>query len=286
MFWGKIKEISRIVREVSVNDIVVPDGRFRRISCDDSLRSLAESIREHGIIEPLIVRRTASGNDDNSTTYTLIAGERRLRAAEMIGMTTVPTVSIEAGEVEAAILAIIENLHREDLSIFEEAASIQSLISLTGMTQEMCARKLSVSQSYIANKLRLLRLSAEEQEMILSASLTERHSRALLRLDEGEERMSALKKIIERSLNVSQTEEYIEDLICAKSRLAERESKPDKSEQKRKLIIRDIRLFYNSIDHAVDVIKKSGIPVESTRKEVENGVLISILLPRKAGYKE
>lgn len=119
--------------------------------------------------------------------------------------------------------------------------------------------------------------------MILSASLTERHSRALLRLDEGEERMSALKKIIERSLNVSQTEEYIEDLICAKSRLAERESKPDKSEQKRKLIIRDIRLFYNSIDHAVDVIKKSGIPVESTRQEVENGVLISILLPRRAG---
>lgn len=285
MFWGKIKEISRIVREVGVGEIVVPEGRFRRISCDESLRSLAESIREHGIIEPLIVRRTASesGSVDGTASYTLIAGERRLRAAEMIGMTTVPTVSIEAGEVEAAILAIIENLHREDLSIFEEAASIQSLISLTGMTQEMCARKLSVSQSYIANKLRLLRLSAEEQELILSASLTERHSRALLRLDEGEERMSALKKIIERSLNVSQTEEYVEDLICAKSRLAERESKPDKSEQKRKLIIRDIRLFYNSIDHAVDVIKKSGIPVESTRKEVENGVLISILLPRRAG---
>ena len=286
MFWGKIKEISRIVREVGVSEIIVPEGRFRRISCDESLKSLAESIREHGIIEPLIVRRTVSdspASGDSAASYTLIAGERRLRAAEMIGLTTVPTVSIEAGEVEAAILAIIENLHREDLSIFEEAASIQSLISLTGMTQEMCARKLSVSQSYIANKLRLLRLSAEEQEMILSASLTERHSRALLRLDEGEERMSALKKIIERSLNVSQTEEYVEDLICAKSRLAERESKPDKSEQKRKLIIRDIRLFYNSIDHAVDVIKKSGIPVESTRKEVENGVLISILLPRRAG---
>ena len=286
MFWGKIKEISRIVREVGVSEIIVPEGRFRRISCDESLKSLAESIREHGIIEPLIVRRTVSDSPtsgESAASYTLIAGERRLRAAEMIGLTTVPTVSIEAGEVEAAILAIIENLHREDLSIFEEAASIQSLISLTGMTQEMCARKLSVSQSYIANKLRLLRLSAEEQEMILSASLTERHSRALLRLDEGEERMTALKKIIERSLNVSQTEEYVEDLICAKSRLAERESKPDKSEQKRKLIIRDIRLFYNSIDHAVDVIKKSGIPVESSRKEVENGVLISILLPRRVG---
>ena len=200
----------------------------------------------------------------------------------MAGLTTVPVVSVEAGEVDAAILAIIENLHREDLSMFEEAASIQSLISLTGMTQEACAKKLSVSQSYVANKLRLLRLSEGEQEKIEETGLTERHARALLRLEDEEEREEVLSIIIKREMNVSRTEEYIEDLICAKSRLAERESKPKGSEQKRKLVIRDIRLFYNSIDHAVDVIKKSGIPVESTRKEVEEGVLISILLPKKA----
>ena len=200
----------------------------------------------------------------------------------MAGLTTVPVVSVEAGEVDAAILAIIENLHREDLSMFEEAASIQSLISLTGMTQEACAKKLSVSQSYVANKLRLLRLSDGEQEKIEENGLTERHARALLRLEDEEERGEVLSIIIKREMNVSRTEEYIEDLICAKSRLAERESKPKGSEQKRKLVIRDIRLFYNSIDHAVDVIKKSGIPVESTRKEVEEGVLISILLPKKA----
>lgn len=282
MFWGKIKEISRIVREVPIGDIIVPEGRIRRITYDEGLMSLAGSIKEHGVIEPIIVRKTP-GSASEESSYTLIAGERRLRAAEIIGLATVPTVSMEAGDLEAAIIAITENLHREDLSIFEEAASIQSLLSLTGMTQEACAKKLTVSQSYVANKLRLLRLSPEEQELILANSLTERHSRALLRLDEGEERITVLKKIIEREMNVSQTESYIEDLICAKSRLAEKESKPDKSEQKRKLIIRDIRLFYNSIDHAVDVIKKSGIPVESTRKEVENGVLISILLPRQAG---
>lgn len=280
MFWGKIKEISRVVREVEIGVIRVPDGRFRRIRCDESLAALAESIREHGIIEPLIVRRVLGIGGE--AEFTLVAGERRLRAAEMAGLTTVPVVSVEAGEVDAAILAIIENLHREDLSMFEEAASIQSLISLTGMTQEACAKKLSVSQSYVANKLRLLRLSDGEQEKIEENGLTERHARALLRLEDKEERGEVLSIIIKREMNVSRTEEYIEDLICAKSRLAERESKPKGSEQKRKLVIRDIRLFYNSIDHAVDVIKKSGIPVESTRKEVEEGVLISILLPKKA----
>lgn len=280
MFWGKIKEISRVVREVEIGEIRVPDGRFRRIRCDESLAALAESIREHGIIEPLIVRRVLGIGGE--AEFTLVAGERRLRAAEMAGLTTVPVVSVEAGEVDAAILAIIENLHREDLSMFEEAASIQSLISLTGMTQEACAKKLSVSQSYVANKLRLLRLSDGEQERIEENGLTERHARALLRLEDEEEREEVLSIIIKREMNVSRTEEYIEDLICAKSRMAERESKPKGSEQKRKLVIRDIRLFYNSIDHAVDVIKKSGIPVESTRKEVEEGVLISILLPKKA----
>lgn len=280
MFWGKIKEISRVVREVEISEIRVPDGRFRRIRCDESLAALAESIREHGIIEPLIVRRVLGIGGE--AEFTLVAGERRLRAAEMAGLTTVPVVSVEAGEVDAAILAIIENLHREDLSMFEEAASIQSLISLTGMTQEACAKKLSVSQSYVANKLRLLRLSDGEQEKIEENGLTERHARALLRLEDDEEREEVLSIIIKREMNVSRTEEYIEDLICAKSRMAERESKPKGSEQKRKLVIRDIRLFYNSIDHAVDVIKKSGIPVESTRKEVEEGVLISILLPKKA----
>ena len=280
MFWGKIKEISRVVREVEISEIRVPDGRFRRIRCDESLAALAESIREHGVIEPLIVRRGLGIGGE--AEFTLVAGERRLRAAEMAGLTTVPVVSVEAGEVDAAILAIIENLHREDLSMFEEAASIQSLISLTGMTQEACAKKLSVSQSYVANKLRLLRLSDGEQEKIEENGLTERHARALLRLEDEEEREEVLSIIIKREMNVSRTEEYIEDLICAKSRMAERESKPKGSEQKRKLVIRDIRLFYNSIDHAVDVIKKSGIPVESTRKEVEEGVLISILLPKKA----
>lgn len=274
MFWGKIKEISRVVREVEPSSIKVSE-RIRKIRLDEGMNALADSIREHGIIEPLIVRRIVSGDE---AIYELVAGERRLRAAEMAGLETVPVVAVEAGEVEGAILAIIENLHREDLSMFEEALSIRSLIALTGMTQEVCAKKLAVSQSYIANKLRLLRLSEEEQEKILGSGLTERHARALLRLD-GDERSDALDKMIERRMNVSRAEEYIEELICAKSRLEEASGK---AEGRKKLIIRDIRLFYNSIDQAVEIVKKSGIAVESTRKEVDGGVLIEILLPKQA----
>ncbi|MBE6542315.1 MAG: ParB/RepB/Spo0J family partition protein [Ruminococcaceae bacterium] len=277
MFWGKIKEISRVVRELDIDEIRISENRVRKITYDSALDALADSIRDHGIIEPLIVRR-----DESDGAFHLVAGERRLRAAELVGLSTVPCVSVEADQIDAAVIAIIENLHREDLNIFEEAAAIAQLTQLGGMTQEVCARRLGVSQSYVANKLRLLRLTEEEQALILSNDLTERHSRALLRLSEPEERMRVLKIIIERSLNVASTETYIEDLLCAEARSAEIRARADKSEQRHKLIIKDIRLFYNSIDHAVDIIKKSGIPVESSRKDTPEGTLISILLPKNA----
>jgi ParB family chromosome partitioning protein len=279
MFWGKLKEITKVIREVDVQAIVVPDGRIRQVAYDENLRALSESIREHGVLEPLLVRKDLVPASD-VPVFHLIAGERRLRAAEMAGLDTVPCVSIEANEVDAAVIAIIENLHREDLNIFEEAAAIASLIELSGMTQEQCARRLAVSQSYIANKLRLLRFSKEEREVLLKNGLTERHARALLRLSEPEERLRVMKIFIERGMNVAAAEEYIESLLCAESRAEEIRSKPPKSEQRHKLIIKDIRIFYNSIDHAVDIIKKSGIPVESTRKETDHGTLISILLPK------
>lgn len=282
MFWGKIREISRIVREIPISDIIIAEERVRRITLDDALTALADSIRQHGVIEPLLVRKLDGetvSRETNSCLYALIAGERRLHAAKLAGLSSVPTVSVEANEVDAAVLAIIENLHREDLSIFEEASAIASLIRLTGMTQEQCARRLSVSQSYVANKMRLLRLTEEEQDLILSNNLTERHSRALLRFECPAERTAILQTVVNRHMNVAQTEEYIESMLCAKSRFDEIQSKPARSEQRQKLVIRDIRLFYNSIDHAVDVIKKSGIPVESSRSETENGTLISILLP-------
>ncbi len=285
MFWGKIKEVKSMVREIDIDCIKIPDGRARRARDDEKLRALADSIKEHGIIEPVLVRREAE-----MSKYVLVAGERRIAAAELMGMTTVPAVIIEADEESGAILAIIENLHREDLTIFEEATAIKTLLALTGMTQEMCAARLSVSQSYVANKIRLLRLSEEERDLILSSGLTERHARALLRL-EGDERRDALAKIIRREMNVSQTEEFVEELVCAGERRAEKErlerenqgtADKKKAEQHRKLIVRDIRMFYNSIDKAVDIIKKSGIVVTSSRRELPEGVVIEILLPKTA----
>jgi len=275
MFFRKIEEFRKVVRDIPTGDIIVEDGRFRTRFEKDSLRALADSIRCHGIIEPLIVRCEGG-------LYYLVAGERRLRAAELAGLRCVPCISVAATQIESAVIAIIENLHREDLNMFEEAAAIRSLIELGSMTQETCAGRLSVSQSYIANKLRLLRLSEDEKEAILRCQLTERHARALLRLPTEEERREILSVIIERQMNVAAAEEYIESILCARSRGAEIRSKPERSEQRHKLIIKDLRLFYNSIDHAVDVIKKCGIPVESSRKETENGTLISILLPKAA----
>lgn len=279
MFWGKLKEITKVVREVDIRDIIVPDGRVRQVTYDENLRALAESIREHGVLEPLLVRRDTVPASD-VPIFCLVAGERRLRAAEMAGLDSVPCVSVEAGEVDAAIIAIIENLHREDLNIFEEATAIGSLIGLSGMTQEQCARRLAVSQSYVANKLRLLRFSGEEREAIMKNRLTERHARALLRLSDQKERLRVISVFAERGMNVAAAEEYVESLLCAESRAEEIQSKPPKSEQRHKLILKDIRIFYNSIDHAVDIIKKSGIPVEASRRETDTGTLISILLPK------
>jgi len=272
MFFKKIEEFKKVVRDINIDDIIIGNGRFRMQFDRESLNSLAESIRQHGIIEPLIVRY-------ENGLYYLIAGERRLRAAELAGLYSVPCISVAATQIESAVINIIENLHREDLNMFEEAVAIRSLIELGSMTQETCAKRLSVSQSYIANKLRLLRLSEDEKTAIIRCQLTERHARALLRLSSENERREVLSIIIERQMNVAAAEEYIESLICAESRGAEIKSKPDKSQQ-HKLIIKDLRLFYNSIDHAVDIIKKCGIPVESSKKETDEGTLISILLPK------
>lgn len=302
MFFKKVEEFKKVVREVPVEEIVVPEERVRRIVPDPSLTALADSLTRHGMIEPIIVRledqpgkQTTRQPGQQEGLYPtepaefqhpkriLVAGERRLRAARICGWATVPCICIEATQTEAAVIAIIENLHREDLNIFEEALAIRSLIALGSMTQEVCAKRLSVSQSYIANKLRLLRMSPAEQECILNNALTERHARAVLRLPGEAERMQVLEIFVKRQMNVAAAEEYVESILCAAARSEEIRSPQTRPDLRQKLVIKDIRLFYNSIDHAVDVIKRSGIPVESTRKETDAGTLIEILLPRKAG---
>ena len=260
------------IKLLPVKDISPNPSQPRRFFEAEAIASLADSIRQYGIIQPLTVRHLIHGDK-----YELIAGERRLRAASLLGMESVPCVILETDETESAALAIIENLQRENLNMFEQAAAISSLIRMYDLTQEDIARKLSVSQSFVANKLRLLRYLPEEKTLILSSSLTERHARALLRLS-GEDRLLALRHVIENHLNVAETEEYVEGVLHPP---AEKTQKPvEMPKIRHKWVVRDVRLFVNSIHHAVDVMRQAGIDAVTTRLETEEEMEIRIRIPK------
>ena len=247
----------RTVMEIAIGDIVPNPRQPRRDFDREQLRTLRDSILRYGILQPISVRR---GSDPESGKYEIVAGERRYRAACEAGFLYVPAIMIDTDEEESAELAIIENLQRQDLNIFEQASAISSLINIYHITQEEAADKLSVSQSYVANKLRLLRFTDEERSLILEHSLTERHARALLRLKDGSERLTALRHVISYALNVASTERYVESL-CVRSA-----PKP-----KVRFVIKNLRLFYNSVEHAADIIRQSGVPVNIDRDESAAG---------------
>jgi ParB family chromosome partitioning protein len=175
-----------------------------------SLEKLADSIKRYGVIQPLSIRKSDKGD---YYEYELISGERRLRASRIAGIFTVPCIILEADSQISAEIAIIENLMRKDLNMFELAYGMRNLIEQHGLTQDELAKRMSMSQSAIANKIRLLRFSYDEQRLILECGLTERHARALLRLESAEERISTIERIVERSLTAEETEEYIDFLL-------------------------------------------------------------------------
>lgn len=241
---------------------------------NETLR-LADSIRIHGILQPLCVRKPVSEGDlsEFNGVYELISGERRLRAAKLLGLAEVPCIIIEADSLKSAELAIIENLQREDLNIFEEASAISALINLYGLTQEEVAAKLSSSQSYVANKLRLLRFDEFERGVIIEKHLTERHARALLRISDTKMRKAALETIVERGYNVADTEGFVAKLI--------EETEADKSVKKaRTVLIKDIRLFYNTLDRAVDIMNRAGINAKTHKKDLGDVYEITVRIPK------
>ncbi len=229
---------------------------------------LAESIRQFGIIQPIAVKKRKDGpclKLNNETVfhapYEIIAGERRWRAARRLGMKKIPCIIYETDKSGSAMLALVENIQRKELTIFEEAAAINNLLLMTNITQLELAKRLSVSQSSISNKLRLLKLTAEEREMITNASLTERHARALVRVDSYTSRVILLNRMIERNLSASEAEKLVDDFL--------RNGLTDKKPQKiRKIgIIKDIRFFFNTIDRAISLLDDAGIKAKCETME-------------------
>lgn len=231
---------------------------------EQELRQLSDSIRQNGILQPLTVRQ-------NGDQYELIAGERRLRAAKIAGLRAVPCIIMNISERNSAILALVENIQRQDLNYFDEAAAIEKLISYYGMTQEDAAIKLGKAQSTIANKLRLLRLTPPERELLMEEHLTERHARALLKLGSPEERLSILEKVVKQRLNVEKTERLIDEKL---GKMRERESF-----QKRKVLFRDVRLFTNTIQRAVETMQAAGIPAASQKMQFDDYIEYRVRIP-------
>lgn len=240
----------------------------RRIFDEASLFELAESIRSCGVIQPLNVRKL----DDN--TYELISGERRLKASKLIGLKTVPAIVMNIEEEKSAVIALIENLQRENLSFFEEALAYEKLISEFSLTQDELAFKLGKSQSAVANKLRLLKLSDEIKTKVVENNLTERHCRALMRISNEILQLKAIKIIIEKGLNVTESEKYIDELLL--------NTKREKARNKRVLpLFKDIRIFTNTVNQAVEIMKKAGIETKTKKNETEDFIEYHIVIDKK-----
>ena len=236
----------------------------RRIFDPVGLQELAESIRQYGILQPLTVRKLSDGLE-------LVAGERRLRAAAMAGLREVPCVFVTADSLQSGMLALVENLQRRDLDYLEEAEGLARLMARYGLSQEQAARKVGKSQSAVANKLRILKHPPEVLEALRESGLSERHARALLRVPE-EQRLRTVALIAAKSMTVAQTEQYIENLLTEKP-----------PSPRRKFVFRDVRLFLNSLNKNLDLVRAAGIDCRCGREDTEQEIVLTIRLPKQKG---
>lgn len=265
----KTKEEVRIV-EVPISKIRPNPYQPRKVFDQVMLEELANSIKEFGVIQPINVRAIT----ENS--YELIAGERRLRAAKLAKLNTIPAIIVDVNDKDSAVLALIENLQRENLNYFEEAEGYSNLIEDYNLTQEEIAKQVGKTQSTIANKLRLLKLPEPVIKLLLENHLSERHARALLKLPTQELQMNVLDKVIIQSLNVKKTEDLIESTLA---KLVEDDKNGTKSTTHVKQYLRDVRVFTNTIKQAVDMMKNGGVDVQYRLEEVNNTYKISIDIP-------
>lgn len=252
------------VVEIDMDRIYPNPNQPRRRFTESDLAELAASIKCNGLIQPIIVRRLDVG-------YELVAGERRLRAARMCGMTEIPCIIIETTERGSAMMSLVENMQRKDLNYFEEAEAISTMIDMFGLTQEDVAVRLGKTQSTIANKMRLLKISRSERKMIIEYGFTERHARALLKVESPEVRMEIIQEIYERKLNVENTERLIDNVL--------KHNKEIQRIRKCKSAFRDVRIFVNTINHAVEVMQAAGINAEVKKNKEKEYIEYIVRIP-------
>ena len=268
-FQTKAQEESQLIK-LDISLIRPNPDQPRRIFEESALRELANSITEYGLMQPVLVRWTGE-------YYELIAGERRWRACKLAGLTQIDAILSDAGAVQSACMALVENLQRRDLDYIEEAEGLARLMRLYGLSQEQAAQRVGKSQSAVANKLRLLRHSPQVLAMLRENQLSERHARALLRLPEEEDRLAVLQTVIRQQLNGAKTEAYID------AYLAKKNAQEPPKRGIRKLIVRDVRLFLNSVNHSLELVRSAGIQAETKQEETDREIVLTIRLPKRAG---
>lgn len=264
------RRIMQRVSYVPVEEIVPGPLQPRQHFSREGLEELRDSIAQHGVLQPLTVRQKGE-------RFELIAGERRLRAARMAGLGEVPCIIMDVDMESSGIIALIENIQRRDLDFVEEAEGISQLIRLFGLSQEQIARRLGKSQSAVANKLRLLRLPRDVLERLRVQGLSERHARALLRLPDEETQRRALDFMIDQRMNVAAAESYV-DKLCAPAP-PEVHSPPPR--RRSVFLLKDVRLFLNTMDRSVDLMRSGGVDACVRREETEDALIVTVRIPKK-----
>ncbi|MEY8752936.1 nucleoid occlusion protein [Alkalicoccobacillus gibsonii] len=258
------------VQQLDLAEIVPNRFQPRTVFDEEKIEELAQTIRTHGVIQPIVVRK----RDDK---YEIIAGERRWRAVTHLGWEKIPALVKEFNDSQTASIALIENLQREGLTAIEEAVAYAKLIEIHGLTQESLAQRLGRGQSTIANKLRLLHLPDFVQQAILDRKISERHARSLLVLKDPEKQELILNEIIEHSLNVKQTEERVKALLEAgQAPEEEKKKKPT-----RKAYSKDMRIAMNTIRQSVDMVLQSGLNIDTDEEENDEFYQFTIRIPKK-----
>lgn len=246
-----------------ISAIIPSPYQARTIFQEEEIKKLAVSILQNGLLQPISVRKTAEGK------YELIAGERRLRACKLAGMDTIPAIIFATNDDTSAALSLLENIQREQLNPFEQGYALKELLKLWSCTQEDAARRLGMSQSALANKIRIIALTPLQQEICIKNSLTERHARAVLALEAEADRTQVLEAAAKQKLNVVQTEQLVAKKLA---------SRPHK---KPIILVKDVRLFLNTINKAIQTMIAGGVPATSTKKEKDGYIEYTVRIPTK-----